>query len=160
MMKIRKIIASLLIVATMIPAICIVSAFADTNDDSYAFVVTTNAFTMITPREKGDASPIWVRVDTMTHSSKCKAKAQGNTTSNQFSENWTNYTCSKGVLTDYVVLNEDVNQKIHSLIYESGKSYARLGFMGTSGYTYEHLDGWWSADSSHPENYISAYKEF
>lgn len=145
----KKIISTLLLIAIFVTAFSVSSFAANTEDVKYQFVVTPTESSMTDPLSKEDDSAVYTKVTYLEYGSNCKVSVYGGNSKQTLSPGWVNYTYSKGLPTDFVTLNKNINYSVHNYVNESGKPYARLGVKGNTAYTYEHVVGWWSPDSKY-----------
>lgn len=146
-----RIIAVVLVIATMM-LMSVVAFAANTANTEFAnFVVNEDSERSIPPREKTDTSSHYF---TFTTGTPATVKVVSYGTSTNTYVGGENLTYSNGQTVAYVVCRRGTQYNIHNLVYEQGYRWARLAITSWWDYDAGPITGKWSPDSS--GTYISA----
>lgn len=155
MKKLKRALFLLLAISVIVSSAAF-SVFASNTTDYgiYDFEVPFQSYSIpLYPREKEDATPIYLYITSAKYSYSGIATQALAYTSRTSSYNST-LTVSNGVCVQYVTCIPYVQHSIHSDIYEEGYSYASLRFFTGGISSGEVISGVWSPDST--RTYTSA----
>lgn len=140
----KKFISTVLLIVMIVSALSVSAFAANTTDTSYFVTTPGYGFTYISAREKLDSSAVYAKITGLSVNDKVRVRVEGSTSSNG---SFYNCTLSNNGDAGYVVLTENINYSIHTMVNERGYSYARLGFQSVDWLKGETVGGWWSPDS-------------
>lgn len=137
---------SVMFTTLVVPA----SAASNTaNNDINDFTIWRTGYEEVNRDWKGNTTPVYLYITNIQNGVVgFYTRAVGYKDSTTKSGN-PDLTLSNGSYTDYVLTFEEVEYSIRTMLYESGYTYAALGFNCSSIYTSIQIwSGYWSPDSS------------
>ena len=143
----KRVLALAFTIAMIMSLFVVGASAANTTDTYFSRYINTDMYYPIVPREKTDASAIYLYVETVTDGSHSVAvRAKGRHTDDE-TEAPPNLTWQNGAIVPCVMCRVDVDYSVHNLIKERGYKFAVLDFRNTFGITSATVRGYWSPDS-------------